>query len=84
MPKKAKQIGGKPLYCLKCKKHTGTDNPKHVQKNGRHAITGHCSVCGNKKHVFVKAHEADGIIGNLLGIGKIPVLGDLPLLGALF
>lgn len=86
MPRKSmkQQQTGKKLYCLKCKDHTGTVNAEHVQKNGRHAIVGHCSVCGSKKHVFVKAHEAAGILGKLFGMDKIPILGDIPLLGALF
>lgn len=85
MPKsKSMSQGGKKLYCLRCKSHTGTTNAKHVQNNGRHAIVGNCSDCGCKKHIFVKAHEANGLLGKLFGMDKIPVLGDIPLLGALF
>ena len=77
---------GKKYYCVKCKQYTGTLNPQHVEKNGRHAIVGNCSVCGSKKHTFVKAHEAAGLLGKLLGLpsGELfPGSSNIPLLGAL-
>ena len=88
------------LYCLKCKSHTQTSNPQvttiqmHYKKGARagqsitrHAVVGHCSVCGTKKQKFVKSEaHGNGILGTLLGLpgGKIPVVSDIPLLGTLF
>jgi hypothetical protein len=83
MPRKAKQQG-RQLYCLKCKKHTSTLNAEHVQKNGRHMIQGKCGTCGMKKTMFVKAHEAAGLLSGLLGFKDgFPGLNQIPVIGAL-
>ena len=41
------------------------------------------SRCNSKKSKFIIEKEAKRIIGNLLR-AKIPILGDIPLLGTLF
>ena len=42
-------------YCVKCKKKREMKNTKEVTlKNGRHAISGICAVCGTKMFKFVK------------------------------
>lgn len=89
MPRSKKMMGNTgniAIFCVKCKSKTGTSNPKHVQsQNGRHMIQGQCSNCGTKKTMFVsKEHVANGLLGKLFGMEKIPLLGDLPLVGALF
>ena len=43
-------------YCVKCKKHTETNNLRHfVAKNGRVMLKGTCAVCGKTKTQFVKS-----------------------------
>ena len=72
-------------YCVKCKRHTSTNNVQVVKtKNAKHLAKGICSVCGSKKSRFVSAKEGSGLLGKALGIGKVPILGDIPLFGALF
>ena len=57
-------------------------------KNGRMYQTGTCTVCkkGKSKFVSGSSRRGDGLIGNVLGLpnGKIPILGDIPLIGGLF
>jgi Domain of unknown function (DUF5679) len=78
------------MYCLKCKGPTDTRDA-HIVKimvkgHERHSLTGTCAVCGTKKSRFVSNQVGEGILGSLLGLpgGKIPLLSDIPLLGALF
>ena len=72
-------------YCVKCKRSTPTANVKVVKtKNGQYQEKGVCSVCRSKKCRFVSKKDGQGLLGKALGIGKIPILGDIPLLGALF
>ena len=75
------------MYCLSCRQQTGTSNPQVLQTtNGKYRMTGKCSSCGNKKSKFISSQTGQGILGNLLSLpgGRIPVLSDIPLLGALF
>lgn len=85
--RKKKQPIDSNMYCLSCRQQTGTSSPKVVQTaNGKYRMTGQCNSCGNKKSKFISSQTGQGILGNLLGLpgGKIPMLGDLPILGALF
>ena len=41
-------------YCVKCREKTDSHSENIVtMKNGRHRLTGICSVCGTKKNTFV-------------------------------
>ena len=41
-------------YCVKCREKTKSHSENIVtMKNGRHRLTGICSVCGTKKNTFV-------------------------------
>ena len=80
-------------YCVKCRKKTPSRNVTvRRAKNGRMYQTGTCTVCGKGKSMFVSqdgrtgSRRGDGLIGNVLGLpnGKIPILGDIPLIGGLF
>lgn len=78
------------IYCVKDKRKT-PDVPGSarvvVRKNGRKALVTQCAVCGIQKQRFLpKNYEGSGILGNLLGLpnGKVPLLGDIPIVGALF
>ncbi len=73
-------------YCLKEKKTMQIINPQmHKTKNNRYIISGTCSN-GHKVNRFVSNKEAQGsgLLGNLLGVGDIPLLSSLPLVGGLF
>ena len=38
------------IYCFKCRKKTDTlEAHEVVLKNGRHAVTGQCPICGTTK-----------------------------------
>ena len=42
------------IYCLKCKRKTGTKNVSSVAtKNNRYLIKGLCEICDSKKSNFV-------------------------------
>ena len=42
------------MYCLKCKKNTGTTNQREKKmKNGRNMLVGKCSVCNTNKAKFI-------------------------------
>ena len=42
-------------FCVKCHKQREIKNEKEITtKNGRHAKTGVCPVCGTKMYRFVK------------------------------
>ena len=72
----------KETYCLACRKHTKSINPKIVRnRKNRLMIQSNCAVCGSKKSRFIKEQKALGILSNL-GI-KTP-LSQVPLLNILF
>ena len=72
----------KETYCLVCKKHTKSINPKIVRKRqNRLMIQSNCAICSIKKSRFIKEQQAMGILSNL-GI-KTP-LRKVPLLNILF
>ena len=48
------------IYCVKCRDATNTKSEKLITtKNGRHRLTGICTICGTKKGMFV---SKDGVI----------------------
>ena len=68
-------------YCLKCKKHTETINPK-VSKtsNGRTKVLSKYAICDSKKSRFIKNQEVKGLLSNLgvrTPLSKAPLLGDI-------
>ena len=80
-------------FCVKCRRKTPNRNVTvRRAKNGRMYQTGTCTVCGKGKSTFISrdgrtgSRRGDGLIGNVLGLpnGKIPILGDIPLIGGLF
>ena len=74
-------------YCVKCRKTTPLQNAKAVKtKNNKYILKGTCPVCGGKKSTFISRKKGEGLLGKILfpSEGKVPVLGDIPLLGALF
>ena len=41
-------------YCLSCKKYSGNINPKVIKtKNNRKMMLSRCSICNNKKSIFM-------------------------------
>ncbi len=74
-------------YCVTCKKHTPFDGkPQLIRtKNNRLILKGLCKVCSKMKSRFVSKKEGEGLLGRLFKLpgGKIPVLGDIPLIGNL-
>ena len=74
------------IHCLKCKQKT-EGGQIHLGRTttNRLAIAQQCHRCGSKKTRFIGQKEmyGEGLLGNLLHLpgGKIPILGDLPLLG---
>ena len=69
------------FYCLKCKKHTESIDPKVLKtKNGRAITLSKCTIFGSKKSKFIKQQEGKGLLSNL-GIktpsSKITLLGDI-------
>ena len=74
------------IYCVKCRRKTANKNVSVKRaKNGRLYQTGTCGVCGKRKSMFI-SRSGSGLIGNALGLpnGKVPILGDIPLIGGLF
>ena len=78
-------------YCVKCKsKQVWKNRPKLGKtKNNRVALTGHCNKCNTKMMRFIGKNDlqsGNGLVGKLLGLpgGKVPGLGSIPLIGALF
>lgn len=44
----------KSIYCLKCKRHTSTNNyHEEISKNGKLMGKGICQNCGSKKNIFL-------------------------------
>lgn len=74
-------------YCVKCKKHTLFDGEPQLfrTKNNRLLLKGLCKVCGKQKTRFVSKKEGEGLLGKLFKLpgSKIPILGDIPLIGKL-
>ena len=68
-------------YCLKCKKNTGSINPKVLKtSNGKTMVLSKCAICGSKKSKFIKEQQAKGLLSNLVirtPLNKIPLLGDI-------
>ena len=68
-------------YCLKCKKNTGSINPKISETtNGNMVILSKCTICGSKKSKFIKEQQAKGLLSNLgirTPLNKILLLGDI-------
>ena len=72
----------KETYCLVCRKYTKNNNPKIVRnRQNRLMIQSNCATCDSKKSIFIKEHQAMGILSNL-GI-KTP-LSKVLLLNILF
>ena len=68
-------------YCLKCKKNSGSINPK-VSKttNGKTMILLKCAIYGSKKSKFIKEQQTKGLLSNLgirTPLSNIPLLGDI-------
>ena len=71
-------------YCLKCRKHKESKNPKPVRtKIRRITLLSKCAVSNSKNYKFIKEQEAKGLLGNLLE-AKIQILRDIPLVNILF
>ena len=52
-------------YCLSCKKDTKNIDPKVIKtKNNRNMMLSRCSICNNKKSIFVS--EGSGIFNSLI------------------
>ena len=68
-------------YCLKCKKNTGSINPKFSKTtNGKTMMLSKCAVCGSKKSKFIKEQEVKRLLSNLdirTPLNKIPLLEDI-------
>ena len=43
-------------YCISCKKNTGNEN-SNVRETNQKRFLSNCSVCGNKKFIFIKNKE---------------------------
>ena len=50
-------------YCLVCEKLTDNNNSHTVKKKGRLMMESTCSICGNKKNVFVS--KGSGLLDSL-------------------
>lgn len=65
------------MYCVKCKKHTDTDNIQHVvTKNNRNMLRGVCVSCGSTKTQFVKLPEGGSFLNST--INSLPFEMHLP------
>ena len=68
-------------YCLKCKKNTGSINPKFSKTtNGKIMMLSKCAACGSKKSKFIKEQEVKRLLSNLdirTPLNKIPLLEDI-------
>ena len=68
-------------YCLRCRKHTESKNPKFVRtRNKRIMLSSKCMVCDSKITKFIKEQEASGL---LKGLGTNTLLSKIPLVGSL-
>ena len=57
-------------YCLKCRKHTGSINPRVSKTNNGKTMAllkyvALCAICGCKNSKFIKKQKASGILSNL-------------------
>ena len=69
-------------YCLKCKTNTDNIDPEMFRtKNNRWLIQSKCSVCQNKKSIFIREQDAKGLLSNL---GMKTPLSKILLLNVLF
>ena len=65
------------MYCVSCKRITGTDNAERViTKNKRNMLRGKCVQCGKTKTQFIKADVGQGRINSL--INGLPFEAHLP------
>ena len=68
-------------YYLKCRKNTGSKNPKTVKtKSRRTMLLSKCAVCDSKKSGFIKKQEASRLLSSLeikTSVGKIHFVGPL-------
>ena len=68
----------KETYCLACRKHTKSINPKIVRnRQNRLMIQSNCAICSSKKSRFIKEQQAMGILSNLgmkTPLSKVPLL----------
>ena len=65
------------MYCVKCKRATGTNNIERVvTKNNRNMLRGKCGVCGSTKTQFIKADVGKGVVNKL--INNLPFEAHLP------
>ena len=66
-------------YCLKCRKNTGSKNPKVAKtKNGRIMFLLKCALCDSKKSKCIKEQDASRLLSSLrikTPLRKIPLLG---------
>jgi hypothetical protein len=74
-------------YCLSEKRHVKILNPQYVKtRKGTVRVSG-TDEAGHKVSRFIskKEIEGSGILGKLLGMpdGKIPIVSDIPIIGAL-
>lgn len=59
MPKRSRSrsrspVKSKSIYCLKCKKKTGSTNSvMKKDKRGHNRVACKCAVCGTKKSMYV-------------------------------
>ena len=71
----------KETYCLACRKHTKSINPKIVRnRQNRLMIQSNCAICSSKKSRFIKEQQAMGILSNLgmkTPLSKVPLLNIL-------
>ena len=65
-------------YCLSRRKYTKSTNPRIVKsKNNRSMIQSNCTICNSKKSIFIKEHQASGLLSNLgikTPLNKVPLL----------
>lgn len=60
----------KPMYCIKCKKVTKTNNIQQVtSKNNRQMLRGNCAVCGITKTQFIKGA---GLLNTVINSNLLP------------
>ena len=50
-------------YCLVCKKYTNNSSPRVVKDKKRLMLKSNCSVCENKKNMFIS--KGSGLLDNL-------------------
>ena len=68
-------------YFMKCRKNTGSKNPKVEKTNiGKLILLSKCAVCHIKKLRFIKEHQASGLLKNFglkIHLRKILLLGNI-------